>query len=457
LFISDREERSNMAATPNVAVGGPVTQVQEPSPGSSIPFRRATTFRVAQLQSTAQLVTAGAQQVDVVIEGSGYVYGIDLHISATTAANAAATAFQEDGPWSAIDTAVFRDVNGELVNLTGYHLRLMNLYGGYVTFKDAPVRGETAPSADTGDIFNVITGAGGTGGSFRFHLFIPVGLNRRDLRAILGNQDRANKYSLRTDFAASASIWSTAPTTLPTMSLERYYENYAVPAPRNANGAPQEQMPPDFGIFHYLTQSVSPSAPQGSATVNHYLARLGNTVRLLVLVLRANGSRATAETACATSTCRASVPHISLVSFTVRRSDAAVSRVRASSPGASATATASRAASCRLPTLNTAVGPPWRITQSSTPSAERNSRQPCPLMSLSVVARPEPASASVPQPHAGRAAAAADDRARVDLTKGGAGPGTRSHGRWVTRMPDRSGGEPPNPCQRAVQPRLRIS
>jgi hypothetical protein len=284
------------AATPNVAVGGPITQVQEPSPGSSIPFRRATTFRVAQLQSTAQLVTAGAQQVDVVIEGSGFVYGIDLHVSATTAGNSAATAFAEDGPWSAIDTAVFRDVNGELVNLTGYHLRLMNLYGGYVTFKDAPVRGETSPSADTGDIYNTITGAGATGGSFRFHLFIPVGLNRRDLRAILGNQDRANKYSLRTDFAASASIWTTAPTALPTQTVERYYENYAVPAPRNANGAPQEQMPPDFGIFHYLTQSVSPSAPQGGATVNHYLARLGNTVRLLVLVLRANGSRATAET-----------------------------------------------------------------------------------------------------------------------------------------------------------------
>jgi hypothetical protein len=283
------------AATPNVAVGGPVTQVQEPSPGSSIPFRRATTFRVAQLQTTSQLITAGAQQVDVVIEGSGFVYGIDLHIFATTAGNSAATAFAEDAPWSAIDTVVFRDVNGELINLSGYHLRLMNLYAGYVTWKDAPVRAETAPSADTGDIYNAVTGAAATGGSFRFHLFVPVGLNRRDLRAILGNQDRANKYSLRTDFAASASIYTTAPTTLPTQSLERYYENYAVPAPRNANGAPQEQLPPDFGIFHYLTQSVSPSAPQGGATINHYLARLGNTVRLLVLVLRANGSRATAE------------------------------------------------------------------------------------------------------------------------------------------------------------------
>jgi FlaG/FlaF family flagellin (archaellin) len=284
-----------MAATPNVAVGGPVTQVQEPTPGSSIPFRRATTFRTAQLQTTAQLITTASQQVDVTIEGSGYVYGIDLHCFATTAGNGAGTAFQEDGPWSFIDTLVFRDVNGELVNASGYHTRVLNLYGGYDRFKDAPVRAETAPSADTANIFNVVTGAGATGGSFRFHTWVPVGLNRRDLRGILGNQDRSQKYSLRSDFGASTAIYTVSPTTLPTANIERIYENYAVPSGANANGAPQMQFPEDFGILHYSTQSVSPTAPQGSATVNHYLARLGNTIRLLICVIRSNGSRSTAE------------------------------------------------------------------------------------------------------------------------------------------------------------------
>lgn len=290
-----------MAAVPNVAVGGPVTQVQEQNPGRAIPFRRATTFRIAQLQSTAQTMTAGTQQVDVVIEGSGYVYGIDLHVFQTTAGNSAATNFFEDGPWSAVDTLVFRDVNGELVNLTGYHARLMNLYGGYGHWKDAPVRGETAPSADTANIFNVVTGASATGGSYRFHLWVPVGLNRRDLRGVLGNQDRAQKYSLRSDIAsgtgaAGGPLYVTAPTTLGTHTIDRYYHNYAVPARANANGAAQSQFPDDFGILHYSTQSISPSAPTGGATVNHYLARLGNTVRFLIVELKSNGTRATAET-----------------------------------------------------------------------------------------------------------------------------------------------------------------
>lgn len=284
-----------MAAPQNIAVGGPITQVQDQAPGKSVPFRRATTFRTAQLQTSSALITAGAQQVDVVIEGSGYVYGIDLHVSATAAGNSAAVAFNEDGPWNAVDTVVFRDVNGELVNVTGYHLRVMNLYAGYATFKDAPVTTETPPSTDTANIFNKVTGAGATGGSFRYHLFIPCGINRRDLRGILGNQDRAQKYSLRTDIAASGSLYVTAPTTLPTQTIERMYENYAVPSASNANNAPQAQYPDDFGILHYTTQSVSPSAPQGSATINHFLARLGNTIRLMGLVIRVNGSRATAE------------------------------------------------------------------------------------------------------------------------------------------------------------------
>lgn len=288
------------ASSPNVAVGGPITQVQENNPGRSIPFRRSTTARVAQLQTSSQLMTAGSQQVDVVIEGSGYVYGIDLHISQTTEGNAAATNFFEDGPWSAVDTLVFRDVNGELVNLTGYHARLLNLYAGYIKFAEANTRDSTPVTQDTANIYNLVEGAGATGGSYRFHLWVPIGLNKRDLRAVLGNQDRAQKYSLRSDIASGAGaaagpLYTVAPTTLGTHVIERYYYNYAVPARANAGGAAQSQFPDDFGILHYSTQSINASAPQGGSTVPHFLARLGNTVRLLVLELKSNGLRLTAE------------------------------------------------------------------------------------------------------------------------------------------------------------------
>src|SRR5690242_1887834 len=61
-------------------------------------------------------------------------------------------------------------------------------------------------------------------------------------------------------------------------------------------GAQQEVFPPQFGTLHYLTSTVSESAPQGSSQINHYIRRIGHTVRWIALVFRSNGSRATAET-----------------------------------------------------------------------------------------------------------------------------------------------------------------
>jgi hypothetical protein len=131
----------------------------------------------------------------------------------------------------------------------------------------------------------------GIGGSYHFHLEVPVALNRRNLWGLLGNQDRAQKYSLRTDLgsaaaAAAGPIYTTAPTTQGTGLIVRTYENYAVPGPTDANGNKQQQTPDKMGIVNFWTQSVNPSQPTASATINHYLPRLGNTIRNLILVYR---------------------------------------------------------------------------------------------------------------------------------------------------------------------------
>lgn len=268
-----------------------MTEIREgtvPTAAGVIPFRRATTFRTSRLQTTTAVLTASEQVVNETIEGSGYVYGIDLFVRCVTAGNAAATAFHEDAPYSAISSVVFADVNGELVNLDGFSLWLLNIYGGW--------NRRFSTSTDT-SVYQLTTGAGATGGSFAFHLFVPVALNRRTLLGILGNQDRAQKYSLRSNLAAGGvgSIYTTAPTNAGTVTIERVYENYAVPAAANAQGIPQEVMPPKFGVLHYATQVRSPSVPVSSATVNHFLPRLGNTLRMLILVFR-DGNGATART-----------------------------------------------------------------------------------------------------------------------------------------------------------------
>jgi hypothetical protein len=290
-------------------VGGPA--VAPPSGNRSektVPFRRATTFRTTKVTGSAGTnVGTAAASYDVVIEGSGFIYAIDLAHTVTTAGNIAAVAYGEDAPWSTYGSVVFRDVNGELVNLTGFNLRLANIYGGWNTgnvFDNYTAPPVTA-SVLTKDlqVLSLVSGVGGTGGSYRFHCYVPIGLNRRSLWGLLGNQDRAQKYSLRTDVISAAatasgpnSIYTTAPTTQGTYTIDRMYENYAVPAPSDANGHKQQQIPDKFGIINFLTQSVNPTVPVGGGTQNHYLPRLGNTIRFITLVMRSNGTRATAET-----------------------------------------------------------------------------------------------------------------------------------------------------------------
>lgn len=288
-------------------VGGPEVPTSNANePGNTIPFRRATTVRTQNIDTTAIAapgLTAAQQNIEITVQGSGYVYGIDLDVQVTTAANAAAVAYAEDAPWSAVASVVFRDVQGELVNLDGFSLRLANLYCGYRTNREDSASTATVAAAAAGSQGSLDTGvyqqigtAVATGGSFRFHLWVPVATNMRDAIGLLGNQDRAMRYQLRTDLAPIASIYTVNPTAQGAVTIRRTYHSFAVPGATNANGARQEQVPPKFGVLHYTTKNRNVALPAGGSTVNHPLARLGNTIRTLILVFRSNGSRATAET-----------------------------------------------------------------------------------------------------------------------------------------------------------------
>ncbi len=96
--------------------------------GGLIDFRRATVERSEILPAESNLITASTIRIERTVEGTGYVFGIVLNVAAPAAANAVGNVtFTEDAPWSALDTVVYRDVNGELINLTGYDLFCANL------------------------------------------------------------------------------------------------------------------------------------------------------------------------------------------------------------------------------------------------------------------------------------------------------------------------------------------
>lgn len=262
----------------NTVMQTPDVNASTKAQGGMIDFRRATVERSEILPAESNLMTASAIRIERTVEGTGYVYGIVLNVAAPAAANAVANVtFAEDAPWSALDTVVYRDVNGELINLTGYDLFIANLGQKQYAWR----------FQDASALFNTIAGGVATSGTFNFWVRVPVALNRRSLSGLVGNQDRSQKYSIRTDQAGSGSVYLTTPTTLPTMAINKQYENYAVPLAVNPDGLKQERAPRDFGLLHYLTSLQSAENPAPSSSVNHFLRRVGLSIRFIVFIFRA--------------------------------------------------------------------------------------------------------------------------------------------------------------------------
>jgi hypothetical protein len=276
-------------ATPPVMMQGPAVTGASGSNGKAplIPFRRATVERSNILPGESQLLGAAYTSIERTIEGTGFLYAIRLQITATTSANAATVVFNEDAPWNALGLITLRDPNGELVNVpNGFYLYLANLV--QKNYANRWLDQSTQSLITTGV-------GGGSGGSFTQFLDVLVGTNRRDLTGIVGNQDRSVKYTLRTDINPSTLIYGTPPTSLPTLAINKWLETYSVPLPVGPNGVQQQVLPDGYGTLHFTTVTTSDAMPLGGSTVNHYLRRIGNTIRFIILVFRSNSLRATAE------------------------------------------------------------------------------------------------------------------------------------------------------------------
>lgn len=281
-----------MTSAPVAPAGRQISNPDVNPRGGNVPqisFRDATLERTDIIPGFSVTVGAGASRQEFIVPGSGFIASILLNAQMVTGANTANVVAAEDAPWSLYDTVVLRDTNGELVYLQGYDTYIANLCNKLYSTRFLDT------SADIYVNSPIVTGGGGTGGQFTCTLRVPVILNRRDLIGLLGNQDRAQSYFLRTDIAGLAQIYSTAPNNANTLTLSKVYENYSVPNSNTPNGQPQQITPDSYGTLHYTTAVQSDQPPTGGSTVNHYLKRVGNTVRWLALIFRANGSRATAE------------------------------------------------------------------------------------------------------------------------------------------------------------------
>lgn len=199
----------------------------------------------------------------------GYLRHVDLLVEATGGTGAVAV-MKADAPWSVLGEVTLTDSNGQPIvgPLTGYDLYLVNLFGGYA-FDADPLRSPayTAPSTD---------------GNFKFLLRVPVEITARDGLGALANQNAASAYKLTIGVADLASVYSTNPTTVPSVRVRGYMEAWTQPA----NGS----QPPYLGTTQVWSKEGKGIAASGFS--RHPLSRVGNAIRNLILVTRdAAGAR----------------------------------------------------------------------------------------------------------------------------------------------------------------------
>lgn len=234
--------------------------------------------------------TAAPQQFQVWnVSPTGWLRGLWFDFTLTTAANAATVVFNADptaGGFAGVQKVIVYDLGGEVVvSLAGYEWLVMNKFGGYFEVGD--------PRADL--TFSQTAGAGATGGSEHFMLYMPFEVVARDGLGIVQNESKPGwKIELWLD--SSAQTYSTPPTTLGSMRVKGFVDSYTEPAGQAPNGRAFAQTPPLPGTLQYW-KSENNGLPSGNAKYD-LTNGVGFPIRNIIYYARgaADSLRATGDT-----------------------------------------------------------------------------------------------------------------------------------------------------------------
>lgn len=231
-------------------------------------FTKASRRKTEPFLDTQRALTASAQtlaQVDV--PATGYLRSIVLDVEVTGITGATYTA-GGDSPFSLIEKITLADVNGQsIVDMSGWHLYLANLFGGYSGITDP----KSFPQYQ----------ANATG--IRFQLRIPVEIVQRNALGALVNLNAAMTYKLKMSLAPILDVFTVAPTGTPQVRVRALVESWANPPGSALDGTPNMTTPPGLGTTQNWSEFVHP-VTVGQNTVR--LPRVGNTIRTLIWEFR---------------------------------------------------------------------------------------------------------------------------------------------------------------------------
>lgn len=275
---------ATITATPSDAPQGQSKKGAASAPATIIPFARASKYHIEQGDTKSAIVinAAAPGTYNFPVPSYGYLAAVLLSITATGGTGSAGV-YYEDAPWSIIQSIALYDVNGvPIYQVTGYDAYLIAKFGAYRLFGLDLATQYAAPSS----------------GNFSFilPLFLEFG---QDGLGALPNMDASARYNLQVILAsatasASGPVFTTAPTTYPTLSMQLEVLCRAQPTATDLYGNKNSTTPPGVGTVQYWTAQTFTGLANGANTLQ--LTRVGNMIRNHLLIWRnANGTRASAE------------------------------------------------------------------------------------------------------------------------------------------------------------------
>ena len=259
-----------------MTTSGGTANSTSPAQGQAQPALAAKSFVRASMEhresagiDISRAISASDQDLgSFPIPAYGYLRSLLVWVSVSGGAGTAA--FNADAPWNILKNIIIQEPNGATIAQfnSGYDLFLANKWGGY--------RGWNDPKAKFDYATNV------TGGAANFLLRIPLELRARDGLGSLPNQNAAAAFQLRMTLSSAATVYTTNPTTLPTVRIRVISEEWDQPA-ISSDGSPNQTTPPAMNTTQYWTKQIYP-VTAGLNTIR--FTRVGNYIRNLLMIYR---------------------------------------------------------------------------------------------------------------------------------------------------------------------------
>jgi hypothetical protein len=250
------------------------------------PFRAGTqpTYKPSGYSQTNTLGTTAIELPDYQIGPTNLLRAIEIEVVATASGNSASTAFNGDMPLGILSTVNFQDSGGNSIvgSFDSYTLAMIMKYGGYCNGTNGDPRNSV--------VYSTTTGSGGSGGSFTVVFRIPVEFVARTGAGSLVNQTTQSPLVLSLTLTTEALVYSTSPTSAPSVVVSVDLLGYW-----KGNNAAANPAPKVAGTTQYWNRS-SIQALNGASDFYAPQVGIGNPIRtFLWLNYATGGARSTSD------------------------------------------------------------------------------------------------------------------------------------------------------------------